>query len=242
MYRNRLSLPSRTFSESLRIGGSLIALATLPSEEMARVAYNALCFLPARSQVKTARLELSPDGLTATGTDGYAIGQDTAPLETYKGPPEGITVHVTREALADLDTGGRKDKKGFGTLELRPGDGVVFKPYNNDVPTAAQDAGEQANEQLWSMLDDLFTRLEGRKPALPELVAFDAQLLARFAKVKAPKVKNCDANLDRALDMCVFDSKEPILIKIGPTFRGVIMPIDRDVHRENVEQFDGGLW
>jgi hypothetical protein len=60
--------------------------------------------------------------------------------------------------------------------------------------------------------------------------------------VKAPKVKKGDTNLERCLDMAVFNAKEPILIKIGPTFRGVIMPIDRDVHRENVEQDDGGLW
>lgn len=216
------------------------ASATLPSEEMARAAYNALAFVPARSQVKTARLELSGAGLTVTGTDGYAIGQDTAPVESYEGPSEGLTVHVDREALAALDTGGRKDKKGFGKLEVHPGDGLIFRPANNDTPTAAQDASAQADDGLWGMLDSLFQRLERRMPALPELVAFDAALLARFSKVKAPKVKSGDSNLDRCLDMCVYDSKEPILIKLGPTFRGVIMPIDRDVHAENVGP--EGLW
>ncbi|MEV6730578.1 hypothetical protein [Streptomyces sp. NPDC051364] len=219
---------------------SLLAAAEVPSEEMARVAYNALAFLPARSMVKTARLELSPEGLRATGTDGYAIGQDSAPVDDYSGPPGGFTVHVDRTVLAELDTAGRKDKKGFGRLEVRPGDGLIFRPGNNDTPTAGQDVSGQADDNLWAMLDSLFTRLEGRKPALPELVAFDAALLARFSKVKAPKVKNHDANLDRCLDMCVFNSKEPILIKIGPTFRGVIMPIDRDVHAENIGP--DGLW
>jgi hypothetical protein len=215
----------------------LEASATLPSEELARAAYNALAFLPARSMVKTARVQLGPAGLRVTGTDGYAIGEDAAPVEDYNGPEGGLTLHVDRGVLADLDTAGRKDKKGFGRLELRPRDGLIFRPGNNDTPTAGQDASGQDDERVWAMLDSLFTRLEGRPPSMPELVAFDPALLARFSKVKAPKGKD---NLGRAMDMCIFDSKEPILIKIGPTFRGVIMPIDRDVHEENVGQ--DGLW
>jgi hypothetical protein len=210
---------------------------TLPSEEMARAAYNALAFLPARAQVKTARIEVGPAGLRITGTDGYAIGQDTAPVEDYEGPADGLTIHVDRSVLADLDTGGRKDKKGFGKLEVRPEDGLIFRPGNNDVPTVGRDLTAEANEALWPMVDSLFTRLEGRPLALPELVAFDAALLMRFSKVKAPKGKG---NLDRALDMCIFNAKEPILCKLGPTFRGVIMPLDRDVHAENVGS--DGLW
>jgi hypothetical protein len=187
--------------------------------------------------VKTARVELSPAGLRFTGTDGYAIGQDSAPVEEYDGPAEGVTVHVGRDVLAELDTAGRKDKKGFGKFEVKPGDGLVFRPGNNDVPTAGQDAAAEADEALWSMLDVLFTRLDGRPVSVPELVAFDPGLLARFSKVKAPKGKD---GLGRALDMLIFDSKEPILCKIGPTFRGVIMPIDRDVHEQNVGT--DGLW
>ncbi|MFF0481037.1 hypothetical protein [Streptomyces sp. NPDC004435] len=187
--------------------------------------------------VKTARAHLGPAGLTFTGTDGYAVGQDSAPVEDYEGPAEGVTVHLGRDALADLDSGGRKDKKGFGRVELRPGDGLIFRPGNNDVPTAGGDLIAQADPRVWDMLDTLFTRLEGRPPALPELVAFDPALLSRFSKVKAPKGKD---GLGRALDMCVYDSKGPILVKIGPTFRGVIMPIDREVHEENVGQ--DGLW
>jgi hypothetical protein len=93
------------------------------------------------------------------------------------------------------------------------------------------------------MVDTLLERMERRTPALPELIAFDPALLAYFSKVKVAKVKGkANETLERAMDLCVFDAKEPVLVKIGPTFRGAIMPIDRDVHRENVEQFDGGLW
>jgi hypothetical protein len=207
---------------------------------MARAAYNALAFLPARSMVKTARVELGPAGLRITGTNGYAVGQDVSPVEDYSGPEGGLTVHVDRGVLADLDSAGRKDKKGFGRFEVKPGDGLVFRPGNNDTPATGQDVSGQADDRVWAYLDDLFTRLDGRPPALPELIAFDPALLAMFSKVKAPKSRKGDTNLERALDMCVFDSKEPILIKIGPTFRGVIMPIDRDVHEENVGP--DGLW
>ncbi|MGV9815453.1 hypothetical protein ACWDTQ_26525 [Streptomyces cellulosae] len=210
---------------------------TVYSEDMARVAYNALAFLPARSQVKTARVQVGPAGLCMTGTDGYAIGQDRCPVEAYEGPSEGLTVHVDRTALADLDTGGRKDKKGFGRLEVHPADGLIFRPANNDVPTAGRDLSAEAHHALWDAVDSLFTRLEAREAALPELVAFDPALLSRFSKVKTPKGKN---GLDRALDMKISHPKQPILIKLGPTFEGVIMPIDRDVHEENVGE--EGLW
>ncbi|MFB7185187.1 hypothetical protein ACFCZT_07680 [Streptomyces sp. NPDC056230] len=216
--------------------------ASLLSDDMARVCFNALAFSPARSTVKTARVQVRPDGFTVTATDGFAIGQDWCGLDSYEGPPNGLTLHVDRTALSDLDSGGRKDKRGYGRVEIRPGDGLVFKPANNDVPTTARDLSKEANGPLWGMVDDLLTRMERKAPALPELIAFDPQLLAYFAKVKVPKVKTSDMNLDRAMDLCIFDAREPVLVKIGRTFRGAIMPINRDVHRENVEQFDGGLW
>ncbi|MEV7589747.1 hypothetical protein AB0O42_05690 [Streptomyces sp. NPDC089922] len=213
------------------------AKATLLSEDMARVAYNAHAFIPARGMVKTARLHLGPSGLTATATDGYAIGEDAVLVEGYDGPAEGVTLHVGREGLADLDSAGRKDKKGFGRFEMVAGDGLIFRPANNDTPTAAPDVSTEADEMIWEMLDSLFTRLEERPVNMPEIVAFDPSLLARFAKVKAPKGKG---GLGRALDMIVHDAKAPILCRIGPSFRGVIMPIDRDVHAENVGP--DGLW
>lgn len=209
---------------------------------MARVCFNALAFSPARSDVKTARIQVRPDGFTVTGTDGFAIGQDSCALDEYDGPPEGLTLHVDRAALSDLDSGGRKDKKGYGRIEFRPGDGLVFKPANNDVPTVARDLTGEANGPLWGMVDSLLSRMERKSPALPELIAFDPQLLAYFSKVKVPKVRTSDMNLERAMDLCVFDAREPVLVKIGRTFRGAIMPINREVHRANVEQGDGGLW
>ncbi|MFF7233966.1 hypothetical protein [Streptomyces sioyaensis] len=219
------------------------AIASLLSDDMARVCFNALAFSPARSSVKTARIEVGPWGFRATGTDGFAIGQDHCPFDAYDGPPEGVTVHVGRASLGDLDSGGRKDKKGYGRLEIKASDGLIFKPANNDVATVAHDLAKDANGPLWGMVDELLTRMERRQPALPELIAFDPQLLAYFSKVKVAKVKGKSGeNLERAMDLCVFDAREPVLVKIGPTFRGAIMPINREVHRENVEQLDGGLW
>ena len=213
------------------------------SDDMARVCANALAFIPARSQVMTARVEVWPDGFRVTGTDGYAIGQDTAKLEEYDGPPDGVTFHVTREALAELDSAGRKDKKGYGKLTFKPDDGLIFRPANNDVATAVQDVSDKANAELWPAIDGLLERLERKEPALPELVCFDPALLMRFSKVKAAKKTTAKGNnLERAMDLCIFNNEEPILVRIGATFRGCIMPIKREVHRENVEEGDGGLW
>jgi hypothetical protein len=213
------------------------------SDAFARVCANALAFIPARSQVKTARVEVWPDGFRVTGTDGFAIGQDTAEMDEYEGPPDGAVFHVTREALADLDSAGRKDKKGFGKLVFKPGDGLIFRPANNDVACAVQDVTDQAHAPLWGAVDGLMEKLEGRKPNLPEVLCFDPALLMRFSKVKAAKkTTKAGNNLERGMDLYIFDNAEPILVRIGPTFRGAVMPIQREVHRENVEQDDGGLW
>jgi hypothetical protein len=210
---------------------------------MARVCANALAFIPARAQVATTRVEVWPDGFRVTGTDGFAIGQDTAPMDDYDGPPDGVTFHVTREALADLDSAGRKDKKGYGRLVYKPGDGLIFRPANNDVATAVQDVTDQAHPELWGAIDGLMEKLENREPVLPEVLCFDPALLMRFSKVKAAKkTTKAGNNLERAMDLYIFNNEEPILVKIGATFRGAIMPIKREVHRENVEEGDGGLW
>jgi hypothetical protein len=88
-------------------------------------------------------------------------------------------LHVTRESLSDLDMAGRKDRRS-GKVEFRPGDGLIFRPGNNDTPTAVQDVTGQSHPALWPMVDDLMTRLERKTPALPELIASDPALLARF--------------------------------------------------------------
>jgi hypothetical protein len=67
----------------------------------------------------------------------------------------------------------------------------------------------------------------------PFRTAFQPQLLQRFAKVKADKA-------ERVADLAIADPDAPVLVKIGPSFKGLIMPVSRAVHAVNVGQ--EGLW
>jgi hypothetical protein len=59
-------------------------------------------------------------------------------------------------------------------------------------------------------------------------------VLNRFGKVKADKD-------GRMMDLKLTGDKlEPVLVKVGPTFRGIIMPIDRGVNAKNIGE--DGLW
>lgn len=200
--------------------------------------YNALCFSPARSRIKTARVRIDPEGITVVGCDGYTIGQDWTPLDgdEYRGDPDGVEFHIDRTALGDFDSGGRADKKGFGRLEYMPGDAVRFIPSNNGTPTVVHDLTEKADKALWPMVDELMEKLERREVTIPEVLAFDPALLTYFGKVKTKKVKN----MDRAMDLYISAADQPVLIKIGDTFTGALMPIKREIHRKNVGP--EGLW
>jgi hypothetical protein len=210
---------------ALRAGGSRVK-AAVPSEELARVAANALAFLPARSKYKHARLSIGLGVVGITATDGYAVGSDHT-LATTTG---GGSVYVDREALAELDKAGRADKKWSGDLEVFPGDCLKFT--SSDGTEVAVPIHEPV-EELWVAVDGLFERLDGGAPRLPAVVALDPQLLMRFSKVKADKA-------ERIADFVITDPEAPILVKIGPSFRGIIMPVNRGAHAALVGE--DGLW
>lgn len=203
-----------------------VARATVPSDDLARVAANALAFLPARSQHKTARLTLAPGVLTITATDGYALGMDSCPADV----DGSVTVDVDRDGLAELDKAGRADKKFSGVIEVYPLDAVRF--VASDTAVTAVKAYE-SDADLWEMVDDLLLKLPNTGFSLPKTVALDPTLLMRFSKVKADKAT-------RIADFHIADPESPVLVKIGTTFVGCIMPIDRGVHAENVGP--EGLW
>jgi hypothetical protein len=169
--------------------------------------------------------------LTFQGTDTYAAGRDSVAVENA-GRTD-VTIYVDRDGLAELDRAGRADKKGTGEIEIRPGDGLIFRPFMEADPSAVID---QKNEQAVSVhdaLDELFQRVENREPSIPEVMAFDPALLQRFAKVKFDKD-------GRMADFYMADHVAPVLVKIGPTFTGLIMPIDREVNAANIGE--DGLW
>lgn len=205
------------------------AWARVDSHALATAANNALAFLPAAStMVKVARLVVSSEGVEFTATDGYAAGRDSCPVDDFEGEP--VSMLVDRACLQGLDGTGRKDKKGSGVLKATPGDGVVFTPMDKELTPEAHLDVSSMHASAWeayAAIDEcLDTEQEFR-------TAFQPQLLMRFSKVKADKS-------ERVADLAIDDPEAPVLVKIGTTFRGLIMPVDRAIHAENVGE--EGLW
>lgn len=212
-------------------------MITVDSHAFASAASNALAFLPANSQVKLARLVVTGDAVEFTATDGYAAGRDYAEVVGHDGtaPPEFVAL-LDRKALQGFDSAGRADfntkkKMGVGRLEaLDGGKGVQFTPEDKEVPSEAHFNLIDGNPDLLDMFAALDEMLDTEQPFR---TAFQPTLLQRFSKVKADKN-------ERVADLAIADPSAPVLIKIGPSFRGLIMPIDREAHAEKVGE--EGLW
>lgn len=232
-------LPTRL---SVRIGGSGVTgfSVNVESAEFARILSNTLPFFPARSPVKVGRLEFEPGSIVATATDTYTIGRDTCDLDADIAP---IAVEVNREGWQALQETARKDKAGgWGRIEYHPGDALVFTPSTNEYkrgktvellnPVAARDmTGERweftveglEGVEFWRMCDELLERMDG------DVRAFDPDYLGRFGKVRLPK----DSETDKVLDLLWQGQTEPMLARVGPSFIGAIMPVDRLTYAEN---------
>ncbi|QLE71098.1 hypothetical protein FGW37_05305 [Streptomyces rectiverticillatus] len=132
-----------------------------------------------------------------------------------------VVIEIARDDLATLDKAART-AKGEISLSVKPGDGLVLGyPYGGGAAVAIMDAaGRQGTPaELWEACDELIARL----CECPGRVAFDPATLARFAKVKTTK------GTSPMLDMAVGDETTPVLCKVGPSFVGAIMPVDRGI-------------
>ncbi len=196
------------------------------SADLSRACYNATLFLNKLTPVgRTARLTSGRGHLMLTSSDSIILGQETVQAATVAD----IRVALDKEALDALDHARRADKKGTGTLELHPGDCLGYTDSMNNTTLVAY----QPVEEYWDALDRLLVRVEGRRPAIPELIAFDASRLAKFARVKPDRG-------DRVMDLCITAPGEVVLVKIGAAFTGLIAPIQRGKHAEVCG--DDGLW
>ena len=215
---------------------------TLESEEFARIMTNALAFFPARSIVDTAQLRVWPDRIEATGTDTYTLGRDYCGLRDFNSTATEfpIRVELDREGWQAIEKSARMDKKATGVLEFRPGDCLTFIPSGEndkaEVATSKDMTGngtpfrvegdEMSRTALWEMCDELLTRLEATGG---DIRCFDPNLFGRFGKVKIPKIEN-----QKVVDFLWQGQMRPMLARVGPTFVGAVMPIDRSV-REGEE-------
>ncbi len=230
---------------------------TVESDDLARIFTNALAFFPARSPVKTALLtvDVLHDGATliATGTDTYTIGRDYCDARNvmHDGPRGNfvVPIELNREGWADIEKQARADKGQTGTLHFVPGDALIFHPSGKTkaekgvaqdvtgVETTVLVSGDaMTTRDVWSLCDELLTRLEERPS---HVMTFDPALFVRFNKVKAPG----DWEAEKVLDFAYQGESEPMLAKVGPTFVGAIMPVDRAKYAvEQAPDGQDGLW
>lgn len=204
----------------------------LDGDEFGRACFNAHSFLPARCPYKTALLRIRGDVLDVTATDGYAVGRATIHLSHAS--TTAVAMEVARDDLLALDKAARS-AKGEVSLSVKAGDGLMLGfPYGGGIETAIMDAAGRYGTpaELWDACEDLLTRLD----ECPGRIAFDPGVLARFGKVKTIK------GTSPMLDMAWGDGDAPVLCKIGPSFVGAIMPVDRGIASSADTRGSDFLW
>ena len=207
--------------------------ATTDAPQLATALGNALAFLPARSIIRYVAIGITADAIRTCGTDSYAAGTDLAPVTGFVGSePEWICL-IDKDGLTRLERCVREAKKVEATLLVEDGS-VTVSPMGLPEASAVDHSNGHAeivdmHLAVWDIID----AAEKRVNVLPPGIMLDPTLFGRFAKVKADKS-------ERKADLLFSAGHEPALIKIGPTFKGLIMPIDRDVNASNIGP--EGLW
>jgi hypothetical protein len=200
---------------------------TIPAPELARLTHNALAFMPARSAVKVCRLTYFFPVLEITATDLFTIGRDFA---TVGGAPGEASIDLSREDLQALDKAARAAKKEDARVIIRACDGMEYMA--EDVHGSFLDSSAQRNpEDLWARCDELLARL-----APEHLCLIDPKFMNPFGKIKA------SGGAETIADLSISDAGSQISVKIGATFRGAIMPVDREEAEASEEVGPEGLW
>lgn len=206
----------------------------IPAPELARLTHNALAFMPARSAVKVCRVMASGQALSLMATDLFTVGEDMAVVRHVF--YEAISIDLSREDLRALDKAARAAKKEDVKVIIRHQDGMEFRSESESL-TALDCSAWRDPKDLWELTDELLTRLEGADDdTVPGYLTIDPKMLSAFGKVKPSDGKECIA------DLCFRGSEGQILVKIGATFKGAIMPVDRGEAAESDDVGPEGLW
>lgn len=208
---------------------------TVDAELFARGLSNALAFVPAASKIQHVWIAVDPalQVLRVCGTDRYAAGVETVPARDYEGPQGPSVALLTKEAATELERyvrGAKKVPVGLSLsltgLDVEPmGSGVTRVPVAQDTEALA----------VYDAVMGLFRDHYRRPSVVPGVICLDPGLLSRFSKVKADKAQGRMADL-----LFGEDELDRVLVKIGPNFLGLLMPIDRAVNGRNVGE--DGLW
>lgn len=199
--------------------------ASTTGTDLARVCANAGAFVPARADIKMLCLRLKADTIEAAGTDGYAAGTDSIPAHVTGGP---VSFALSSESMTAIEQAARAVKKDTVTLQIGETDVTLMWAIKGNPDSLTVEMLPYP-WQDWGALDEMLNRpvTELR----PSFVAFDPALFSRFAKVRAEN--------DRVMDLWFHSAELPVLAKIGPTFRGLVMPLKRERAAEYAPE---GLW
>jgi hypothetical protein len=204
---------------------------SIAAPELARLTHNALAFMPARSAVKVCELVYDRGEVSMTATDLYAAGRDVSFGSIGL---ERAVVDISREDLLTLDKLARAKKKEEIRIQIRHGDGLSVEDENGVWMPFLDASNQRQPADLWGRVDEMLTRLERVSPTIPEALLIDPALMARFGKVKHSG--------ETIADLYIADLAGPILVKIGKTFIGAIMPIDREMAEQSEQIGPEGLW
>jgi hypothetical protein len=200
----------------------------MDADALVRAAGNVAHVHKKNPNLKSVRFTLGPEGLTILGGDPYAAAQDTAPVESCtaaRGLP--LVFELPREGLDAVASFCRSHAKQLVRLEWFPGDGLVLA--SGASRESVEDGAGLTPPAAWAALSELFERYEDPN----SVFLLDMGLASRFRLVKSDKN-------ERKADWMIRDPEEPILVKVGPSFRGLMMPLARERHAEAVGQ--DGLW
>lgn len=222
----------------------------IDSPSLGRILNNALAFCPGRAGNKFpyVRLAYSFGSLSALATDEYTIGFDEFIPDTEEDKDWNIVISradaVLLEKVARMDRQGDNGGQGVLTYIDRK---IVwdsetksrrYGPPHLDFQPAVK--GERVLIQsphklpnghtnaLWRRCEELLQR-DAVHPWESGPIAFSGEFLYPLAKVRT-------ADGSRIIDFLPLDDDPRILVRIGKTFRGVLMPIARDHAPE------GSLW
>ncbi|MGI5245440.1 hypothetical protein [Dactylosporangium sp. CA-139066] len=188
--------------------------------EIARAISNARLFVDSKAEYApdVVHVELSETGVAFAGFDDYAVGRD----EIGNVGDFPLYFEVTDEGAEAIEKAARSARNASVSLALDE-ISLVLTVGEEETETRALEASE-----AWRVVLPLLE--PSCEPAeLPRTVAFQGARLARFGRVKGVK----DAPIDIRFEPN--ESGAPTaLVRVGPTFRGELQGLRRDVAAEHL--------
>lgn len=189
---------------------------TLVAPDLVRVLTNVLLFTSNAWPV--LRIRVDDSELVALGTDAYAIGSDRMPA--HGGPLEGDVWLHRDEAEVIVKHARALKKKGLLSVTSQMFSHTTAWTFHEDEGPIVTEYVPAANmTSNFGVLDGILHDLTEKHPALPERLELDKTRLAWFTRVKT-------GTSQASLRVMVHDNRKPVLISVGSTFRGALVPID----------------